>query len=320
MAVENAVSMSTDEPFVQELFDLQQIDMQRQWLIERRDKTRPSNLIARASTGRRISAEDKKRAALVASMTPDGFHAIAWRVVDNQVKRWRAEKPSTRHTYHRETLADLSGDVVRRLADQAVNATISVRAGSSGAIAEARVAEVPELSAWLVEESVRVLIEQEVDHYAKIADDDVMLTAWSEPTQADGEAEPSRLLVVQHKASGLRASFDPGRVGKDGAKRPGLVYSKSYTMDSLDPDRPDPFHDWKLVVGLGIGMKVYRHGAAELPEERWGYNSPSDMAIALRRKLHALDPYRWEYLDCEWCDERAITWQWASPEAFEGHR
>lgn len=111
--------------------------------------------------------------------------------------------------------------------------------------------------------------------------------------------------VVAHARSGLSAVFAPD------TSRPGLgvIYSKQGAIER-----------WEHYVGLGIGAKIYRYGASLYPELRWASSHSSAMASGLRRKLHAEDPWLWEYSGCTWCSTHLPTW-WedASPEDFTGH-
>lgn len=164
---------------------------------------------------------------------------------------------------------------------------------------------------------VRSYLETRVHHYAAIADDDAMLTAWSADSEETREGRAT--LYVQHQVSGLRATFTPGWVAEDGARAPGEVLSKPYRIGSLDDERPGTAIDWREFIGLGIGVRIYLRGASTLPAERWGNNSLAREAAALRRKLHAFEPYVWQSSDCTWSDPRSIDWPTARAEDFEGH-
>ena len=85
----------------------------------------------------------------------------------------------------------------------------------------------------------------------------------------------TRALVVQHKASGLRARFHPA------ADRLGTVYAKSYKIDSIDPDAPGKSQDWSYYVGLGIGRRIYLAGAGLLPDRRWALGEVTTEAATL---------------------------------------
>lgn len=150
----------------------------------------------------------------------------------------------------------------------------------------------------LTPERARALYLGEIDRLQKVVADPVMLTQDRPSTRRRGEPG-MRELVVQHQASGLRAVFYYG-----GPKNTevGWVVSKTYSIDSIDPDRVETDDSrgssWRTYVGLGIGTKIYTHAAQMLPHVRWDDRSVSESGEAIRRKLHGLDPWRWHLKSC----------------------
>lgn len=154
----------------------------------------------------------------------------------------------------------------------------------------------PRVTKHLTLDGVRGLYRAEIARLQTVAADPVMLTH-DGPSTSFAQAKPGlRELVVQHKASGLRAAFYYSR------ERAGWAMSKSYSIDSIDPERIETESSrgssWETYVGLGIGMKLYAHAAEVLPDVRWADRSISPTGMAVRRKLHALDPWRWQFKKC----------------------
>lgn len=154
----------------------------------------------------------------------------------------------------------------------------------------------PRVTKHLTPEGIRALYRAEVERLQTIAADPVMLTH-DGPSASFVRTKPGlRELTVQHKVSGLRAVFYYGR------KQAGWVMSKSYSIDSIDPERietePSRGWSWETYDGLGIGTELYAHAAELLPEVRWADRSISPTGKAVRRKLHALDPWRWHLEEC----------------------
>ena len=108
-------------------------------------------------------------------------------------------------------------------------------------------------------------------------------------------------MILQHARSGLRAHFT---VDGDGF---GDVHSKPYGAGGV-PSIGDSPSDWTTYVGFGIGTRIYRQGAALYPDVRWRAVVTSMYSAGVRRKLHALDPWRWHDSGCPWCNERG---EWA---------
>lgn len=146
---------------------------------------------------------------------------------------------------------------------------------------------IPQLAVRFTPDAVRERVRGEVGRRQQIAASSLLLVA-----------ETHLGLVVQHQASGIRARFTREPGGR------GLVFSKPYRIASIDPstdvitDKVDVAPRWHEYAGLGIGARVYRHGAALMPEVRWRIAAVSDAASRLRARLHTEDPWRWESDRC----------------------
>lgn len=126
-----------------------------------------------------------------------------------------------------------------------------------------------------------------------------------------------QVLLVQHRASGLRATFTLDQQGF------GSVASKPYSIRSIDPDNPGEHHNWEAYVGLGIGRLIYLEAQRLEPNTRWPGSLLSDYSAPLRRKLHAVDPYIWGG-HCDWCNanleqQGIYSWRSTEKEFFNDH-
>lgn len=195
---------------------------------------------------------------------------------------------STRHRLHPEVDAywyQLVADVAREAAAAAGRPGRLPHGagwGSSGRLASQRADVLPALVEQLTPAAVRNKMDAERAIVRRVAADPHMLTR----EFADGS------FMVQHRASGLRAQFTLVD-SRPGCGPFGSIMSKHYRLPDLDPDpadKPDP----ELYEGLGIGEKVYLHGAGLAPGVRWAGSAPAVGAHALRRRLHKIDPYIWE--------------------------
>lgn len=166
-------------------------------------------------------------------------------------------------------------------------------------------ADVPGLIEHLTPELITTTLRREGQRRHRIATDPVMITR----TTIDPQGLET--TCVQHKASGLRALFT---IRDDGI---GSVYSKPYRIDSVDPENPGPCTGWHDYIGLGIGTRIYQHAAKQHPSVRWKTSAVSTYSSAVRRKLHARDPYHWEH-SCGWCSEH-LVWQYAAEADFLTH-
>jgi hypothetical protein len=92
----------------------------------------------------------------------------------------------------------------------------------------------PRVTKHLTPGGIRALYRAEIERLQTVAADPVMLTH-DGPSASFVRTKPGlRELVVQHKASGLRATFYYGR------EQAGWVMSKTYSIDSIDPERIEP--------------------------------------------------------------------------------
>lgn len=159
----------------------------------------------------------------------------------------------------------------------------------------------PPLAGRLSRPAVEQFIRAEIARRQAVAADPVLLVKRQPAELHDAQAHRAgeQWLIVQHKASGLRARFmyHPERPDRDGT-----VYARPYGIDSIDPERVEnPENrapEWRAYAGLGIGTRLYLRAAEELPDVRWGGTSFSEYAEPLRAKLHAMDPWRWRSRTC----------------------
>lgn len=165
---------------------------------------------------------------------------------------------------------------------------------------------------WLVG-----LLRAEAARIRAVAADPEMIVADRPADLGRHEADDTgrRELIVQHRASGLRAQFTYGgrRYGKTG-----VVLAKAYSIESIDPERVETDggwgRDWDLYAGLGIGRAIYRRAATELPNMRWRDNAVSFYGHGIRAAMHAEEPWRWESTHC------ACSSEWSSLTAQEARR
>lgn len=228
------------------------------------------------------------------------FRDLAHMLVDREFTALRCEQ-SKRNPYHPDVKNTLD-----RYVQQVHAATLAISLTNRYARQGIQVAEVPEIASVITHERIRQQITRTVADVAQIANDPVMLTE----EQINNEGR--QMLIVQHQASGLRASFLPQADGI------GVVFSKPYSIASIDTEST-VIPEWGMVLGLGIGQRIYEHGAVRLGNQRWASSAASDHARGLRRKLHAQDPHRWASPSCEWCSGQGIDWRSAPTSKFLGH-
>lgn len=130
------------------------------------------------------------------------------------------------------------------------------------------------------------------------------------------DANNQTVMIVQHLASGLRARF--AMLGKIGT-----VFSKPYSIGSIDPENPGTATQWESYVGLGIGERIYCEAHRLAPDVRWVSGASSPYSTRLREKLHAADPYIWS-ARCQWCEQNLeklgiYSWDAADREFFNDH-
>lgn len=146
------------------------------------------------------------------------------------------------------------------------------------------------------------VLEQLHEHAARIraaaADPEMIVVDRPASLQRDEDDPDRRELIVQHRASPLRARFTYGGTYGD----QGVVMSKPYSITSIDPDRPEKEQDWGtgwwMYTGLGIGRALYERAVLELPAVRWQDSAVSFYSRGLRVKLHTADPWRWQSKQC----------------------
>lgn len=250
----------------------------------------------RVAVDRLVDAERRAVAALPA----DAPQQVAIELIDNHWKALRSEV-TTRYPYHPEALQDL---VVTSVAV----ATAIARDGHASATGRRPIplADLPSsVAEFCSADDVARYVSAEISRRAAVADDPGFVFR-----RTDDE------LVVQHRASGLRARMclpQQGDVGK--------VYSKAHSIPSIDPNGHGDA--WEQYRGLGIGRRLYAAGAAKLPHLRWASSTASREASGVRRYLHSLDPHRWQ-ADCAWCTARSNQssysgWAQWSEQDFEQH-
>ncbi len=221
-----------------------------------------------------------------------------------------ARRHSHRNVFHPEVLDEL--DRVVTEARSSLERTTPATAGGFRSMTTHRkdivVTQLPALAELLDEAAIRAYIVETVEALARIASDEEMLTRVD-----NGQC------VVQHRASGLRQRFwvDRGPVS-GGVGVFGATDARSYKVASL-VDEPDP-GPWECFVGLGIGTRLYRAGAELMPNVRWRSSVAKAPAVAVRRRLHAEDPYIWHLSECSWCSEQTMEgWAGLPRAAFAQH-
>lgn len=179
-------------------------------------------------------------------------------------------------------------------------------------------AEVPGLVSVLSPQFVGDFVREESARRHLVAADQELLTKFGVLSDAK---VASHWLVVQHRASGLR-----GRFTVQAGSEEGLVESRSYKINSIDPADAgrDDVHNWQAYVGLGIGVRLYQRAGEEWPQVRWAkgidHARSARYSTALRRKLHAADPWRWQTGYCAWCAGQRVDWEHADRATFAGHK
>lgn len=175
---------------------------------------------------------------------------------------------------------------------------------------EAKAGDIPALAALLTEPAVRTMLDEHAAKINAVAADPRVETA--NRFDSDGQS----VYVVEHPASGIRARFhlpNPGSVI-------GSVYSKPYDIAPVDTSH---HADWERYAGLGVGTRIYRYAADRFPAVRWSVQMTSEYSSAVRRRLHNLDPYRWQSQSCDWCRHHGLAdrqqWEAASEADYEEH-
>ena len=163
----------------------------------------------------------------------------------------------------------------------------------------------PRVVVRLTPEWMKGFVVAEVARVTEVANSADYLTKHTPPSEF---TDDKHHLVVQHRASGLRALFR----WRDGAQIGG-IHAKSYEIPSIDPSRVghdeglQAVHQWE---GLGITSRLYQYGATLQPALRWGATHLTNQSAALRRRLHRHDPWRFAASSnleqhpttaCRWC-------------------
>ncbi|WP_253869276.1 hypothetical protein [Promicromonospora umidemergens] len=221
--------------------------------------------------------------------------------ITTSMDRFQSVQQTLRNPFHPRTL-EILDEVVAFIMEHR-----GVRDGFADVVDD-----LPPLAKRLNRAGIEEYIRVEIAHRQAVAADPVLLVQHrpAELNKVQSHRAGEQWLIVQHKASGLRAQFmyHPGEVE-------GKVYSRPYGIASIGPDRvEDPQNrapEWQDYAGLGIGTKLYRRAAEELPDVRWGATSVSPYAEPLRTKLHALEPWRWRSRMCT-CYE---AWGGLTPQA-----
>lgn len=235
------------------------------------------------------------------------WDGLAGRIIDVEVGHLRSASGSKRNAYHPEVLLQLNG-VAAQVSDQLQAARI--RTSYSGVDLGVAIGDVDELMVRVTPDAVQRHIEDRIESFQLVASDPVFLHEW---VRIEGSSGSERALVVQHKASGLRGRFHVGT-----GDEPGLIYSKPYRIGSIDPDAPGVLLAWEAYVGLGIGTRLYQAAADLVPGQRWAHGAIQEPARAVRRRLHAREPHRWQ-ASCTWCQDRSVDWYTATAADFAGH-
>lgn len=216
----------------------------------------------------------------------------------------RANLAPDRNPFHPDALAGIS-ELTEPAALAASSRERSQRWYPS--VGEPRWGEDHRIAPLLTGERVDSVVRDEIERRQKVANDPLFYFLRG-VTRHDQPA-----VTVQHAASGLRGTF----VDLDGIS--GQVNSKSYNIGSVDPAHPgDTAASWRAYAGLGIGRRLYTAAGSLMPHLRWRQGTVSTYATALRARLHADDPYRWN-TTCEWCRTNIASWIAADPSMFAEH-
>lgn len=216
------------------------------------------------------------------------WDGLAAEDITTSMDRFQSDYETLRNPFHPRTL-EILDEVVAFIMERR-----GVRDGFTDVVDD-----LPPLAKRLNRESIEEYIRAEIARRQAVASDPVLLVQHqpAELNTAQSHRTGEQWLIVQHKASGMRAQFmhHPDKIE-------GKVHSRPYGITSIDPDRiEDPQNrapEWQDYTGLGIGTKLYLRAAQELPEVRWGATSVSPYAEPLRSKLHAIDPWRWRSRTC----------------------
>lgn len=276
---------------------------------KRLDRLSWHQLLERREAHKHVLAARERAGEILAALPTDGLETFARTVVLGVWQDIARRHMPKRHPYHLdlERLRSASADDV---AAAAAARTVVIRRYPFSMIA----GQVPGFTDMVTTKFVARTLDAEAAHVRTVVEDPVMLVDHISHGYPDDDPGGSDgfVMVVQHQASGLRAMFNSRPDGFGG------VGSKAHSIGSIDPDRPGPAWDWGRFAGLGIGTRVYLAAALRRPDVRWEGSPLTEYSTAVRRKLHAHDPYSWS-ASCTWCTDRAIDWRQAVPGDFAGH-
>jgi len=124
-------------------------------------------------------------------------------------------------------------------------------------------------------------------------------------------------LGVQHCPSGLLIRVDVD----DSARLVTHVEARAYEFGLVCREHGATTQAWRRYRALGIGQRLYREADRILGGYRWRAGVLHPGARALRDRLHAQDPHKWQTTQCPECEAAGITnWLTAAPEDFPAHR
>jgi len=249
---------------------------------------------SRAELRRQVREKEAEQQRLARPLDRETQEDIAARLIRGAVTVRRREI-SYRNAFHPEVLAaldDLVAEVRERL-ERASFTAIDPR-HFYGDPRNVLALELPGLAELLTPEAIRAHVIERVEELRVIAADDGMLIRTGNGS-----------CLVEHRATGLSLSFT------EQEERPGLGHFGAINAKSFPPQ-------WEDFVGLGIGTKLYRRGAAELPGVRWRETAPKAAAVGARGHLHPEDPYAWHWSDCQWCSDQG-GWAQLPRSAFVDH-
>lgn len=254
----------------------------------------------------RIAEIESQIASYESQITPEAVNGAAHLAATELWAKGAASLIPNKHRYGRAAQAEFARILQAALA---ARSDYEFTFGIGGAT-KYRLDEQPEVNECLTEEFVSSAVRDAMaDHQAIAASTNFINKQFA-------DLEGHRVIIVQHVESSMRARFVQNGNGF------GSVYSKSDDIDSIDPENPGRPALWERYLGLGIGRGIYAEAQRLTPEVRWQNSAFSDHSRALRKKLHAADPYIWDG-HCSWCGEnlplQGIDWMQATRTSFDAH-
>lgn len=258
---------------------------------------------ARKRKARLIAQEGRARASERREQVSNALPALAARRV---ITLWvaQAEQLSTRNPFHPD-LEPAWRSRITALQELAQTRPIF----SPRHCRSTTASEIPGYLKIVTPRFVSDVLAAEMVRRSQVAADPVLLAATT------GRFGELTVVVVQHQRSGLRAKFTIRGVDPPF----GAVLSKPYAIESIDPVTPGTCGWWRSYAGLGIGTRIYRRAHEMYPTVRWTAVALSDYSVAVRRKVHADEPYNWASAGCDWCARHGIRWDTAQAPDFAGH-